>query len=128
MSDVENTEAVEVEQEEIEIPKSVKVGSREVTFVLPKSLSVRYDLIAFHSKNGQRALAAALGLCWGGLGKPKAKYEDSFNVGVYGGAVFDELIERGVSHAEIIQAGLFAFATICRALPQAQEVDRAEGN
>lgn len=124
MSDVEQ-EAVEAE---IEIPKSVRVGQREVILTLPKSMSVRYDVAAYYSVNSTRALAAALGLCWGALGKPKAKYEDSYSVGAYGGAVFDELLSKGVSAQEIAVAGSWAYVLIARSLPQANEVDRAEGN
>lgn len=121
-------ESVEVQEAEIEIPKTVKVGSREVVLTLPKSMSVRYDVAAYYNVNSTRALAAALGLCWGALGKPKAKYEDSYSVGAYGGAVFDELLARGVSAQEIALAGSWAYVLIARSLPQAKEVDRAEGN
>jgi len=126
MSDVEQ-EAVEAE---IEIPKSVKVGNREVVLTLPKSISVRYEIAGYYNTNSTRALAAALGLCWGAgvIGRPKAKYEDSFNVGVYGGQVFDELISKGVSAQEIALAGSWAYVLIARSIPQAKEVDRAEGN
>ena len=100
-------ESVEVQEAEIEIPKTVKVGSREVVLTLPKSMSVRYDVAAYYNVNSTRALAAALGLCWGAgvIGRPKAKYEDTFNVGVYGGQVFDELLSKGVSAQEIALAG-----------------------
>lgn len=121
----EENEAVEAE---IEIPKSVKVGARDVVLTLPKSMSVRYDIAAYYNTNSTRALAAALGLCWGALGKPKVKYEDSYSVGAYGGAVFDELLSRGVSAQEIALAGSWAYVLIARSLPQAGEVDRAEGN
>ena len=124
----EENEAVEPAEQEVEIPKSVKVGNREVVLTLPKSMSVRYDVAAYYNTNSTRALAAALGLCWGALGKPKAKYEDSYSVGQYGGAVFDELVAKGVSAQEIALAGSWAYVLIARSLPQAQEVDRAEGN
>lgn len=125
---VENEAVEPAEQEEIEIPKSVRVGQREVVLTLPKSMSVRYDVAAYYSTNAQRALAAALGLCWGGLGRPKAKYEATYSVGSYGGEVFDELLSRGVSAQEIALAGSWAYVLIARSLPQANEVDRAEGN
>lgn len=124
MSDVEN----EAAEAEIEIPKSVKVGNRDVILTLPKSMSVRYDVAAYYNVNSTRALAAALGLCWGVIGRPKAKYEDSYSVGQYGGQVFDELLSKGVSAQEIALAGSWAYVMIARSLPQAGEVDRAEGN
>lgn len=124
----EENEAVEPAEQEVEIPKSVRVGQREVILTLPKSMSVRYDVAAYYNTNSTRALAAALGLCWGVIGRPKAKYEDTFNVGVYGGAVFDELLSKGVSAQEIALAGSWAYVLIARSLPQAQEVDKAEGN
>ena len=127
MDDVQNDE-VEQEAAEIEIPKTVKVGNREVVITLPKSLSVRFDVVAFYAKNPQRACAAALALCWGGLGRPKSKYESSYSIGQFGGEVFDELQERGATPAEIITAGTWAYVAICRSLPRAEEVDRAEGN
>lgn len=125
MDDVQNDE---VESAEVELPKTVKVGAREVVITLPKSLSVRFDVAAFYSQNATRACAAALGLCWGGMGRPKSKYESSYNVGTFGGEVFDELVQRGVSPAEIAQAGTWCFVAICRSLPRADEVDKAEGN
>lgn len=121
-------EEIESAEAEIEIPKTVKVGTREIGLVLPKSLSVRFDVAAYYQTNSTRALAAALALCWGGMGRPKAKYESSYNVGQYGGEVFDELVGRGVSPAEIAAAGSWAYVLIARSLPQAGEVDRAEGN
>lgn len=121
-------EQIENSEAEVELPKTVKVGQREVTIALPKSLSVRYDVASFYSSNPTRACAAALGLCWGGLGRPKAKYESSYSVGQYGGEVLDELLSRGVPLHEIVAAGSVAFITICRSLPQAGEVDKAEGN
>lgn len=124
----EQQEVEAAEAAEIEIPKTVKVGAREVVITLPKSLSVRYDVASFYSSNPTRACAAALGLSWGGLGRPKAKYEASYNVGTYGGEVFDELLSRGVPAAEIITAGTWAYVAICRSLPKAEEVDKAEGN
>ena len=117
-----------VENGEVEPPKTGKVGSREVTLVHPKSLRLRFDVAAFYPQNPTRACAAALGLSWGGLGRPKAKYESSYSVGQYGGEVFDELVSRGVSPAEIAAAGSVAFITICRSRPRADEVDKAEGN
>ena len=126
MDDVQNE--VEPAEAEVEIPKAVKVGAREVVITLPKSLSVRFDVAAFYSSTPTRACAAALGLSWGGLGRPKAKYESTYSVGSYGGEVFDELVSRGVSPAEIAQAGTWCFVAICRSLPQAGEVDKAEGN
>ena len=125
MDNVQNEEA---EAAEVELPKTVKVGQREVTISLPKSLSVRFDVAAFYPSNPTRACAAALGLCWGGLGRPKAKYESTYSIGAYGGEVFDELVQRGVSPAEIVAAGSTAFVAICRSLPKADEVDKAEGN
>lgn len=130
MDEQQEVEAAEqeVDPRSIEIPKTVTVGNREVTLVLPKSLSVRYEIAGFYSTNANRARAAALGLCWGGLGRPKARYESSYSLGQYGGEVLDELLQRGIDPIELRTAGTWAIATIFASFPRPDEVDRAEGN
>ena len=124
MDDAQN----EAEAAKVQIPKTVQVGDREVTLTLPKSLSVRYEIAAFSMSNENRARFAALGQCWGGLGRPKARYETSYNVGQYGGEVLDELLQRGVNLHELRAAGAWALSKIYQSLPQPEEVDKAEGN
>jgi len=138
MIDNESAEAIEVE-----IPKFVTVGDKKVVLGLPKSMALRFEVASYYQKNELRTLAASLAFCWTGVGRPKAKFESSYNLGTYGGEVFDELIGRGVSPSEITNAGSWAFAKIVRSLPQVlekihdrngevvdqiDEVDRAEGN
>lgn len=80
------------------------------------SFSLQADLVpvgaqAMESGNlGQiaRLQAALVGLAWTGPGKPRAKY--SSDPLAYGGAVLDELVERGLPFGAITSAGTMLFA------------------
>lgn len=123
-----NDEQPTQELQDLEVPATVKVGAREFALALPKSLQLRYDLVQGFATNRERASFACLAACWSGLGRPKAKYEDSYNVLRWGGDVADELFERGVSREEIAIAASWAFVVIVRSLPDLQRLETAEKN
>lgn len=107
---------------------TVKVGAIMVPLTAPTSVSLRADVCVAANLNMQRAGGAALGLCWSGPGKPKAKlakYKHVLNE--YGGAVIDELAATGVPLVEIFAAGTTAIAMCSDGLVWSAEVDEAEG-
>ncbi len=112
----------------LEVPPTVKVGQREFALVLPKSLQLRYDLVEGFATNRERASFACLAACWSGMGRPKAKYEDSYNVLRWGGDVADELFERGVPRDEAAIAASWAFVKVGQSLPELQRLEAAEKN
>ena len=116
------------ELQDLEVPATVRVGQREFALALPKSLQLRYDLVTAFATNRERASFACLAACWSGMGRPKARYEDSYSVFKWGGDVADELFERGVSREEIAIAASWAFVVIVRSLPDLQRLEAAEKN
>jgi hypothetical protein len=88
---------------------TMTLGGREVPIKLPELESVRMDVHVelTATRNGHRVWAALVGLCWDGPRKPSADYARMrFDVLAYGGAVWDELIKRGVPADEVIAAGV----------------------
>lgn len=87
----------------------ITLKGTEVPITLPKLESIRLDIATelTASRNGHRVWAALVGLCWAGPRPPKAEYARMrFDVLAYGGAVWDDLRERGVDAGEIIDAGV----------------------
>lgn len=105
-----------------------------VTLTPVDSFAIQADIVpvgAVAAQEGNlgkaaRVQAALVGLAWTGPGKPRAKYGG--DPLAYGGAVLDELIERGVPFSDIASAGSVllllagsAFAKRSGVLVQAQE-------
>jgi hypothetical protein len=108
------------------IPRSATIGGGVVTLAPPKSYTARLDVVLASARNPHRGAAAALGLCWQSVGRPKAVY--AYEPLPYGGAVLDELTERGVKMVEIVAAGTIALALCSDGLISEDEVTTAAGN
>lgn len=110
--------------------KTVTLGGQSVQLQAPASIQTAYDVViaAGPKKNSQRAMNAALGLCWESDDKPSADFEESYNPLKYGGEVFDELVSRGLSPAEISAAASVAWDLVLDLIPDMEKVDAAEGN
>ena len=98
-----------------------------------KKLSVLQDIFSASLSNPARAMAASIGLCnYFGLGKLKANFfQMNCNVGAYGGAVMDELLELGWTPSEIMVVGSLIFADVQENLidlyPSQTQVDEEKG-
>jgi hypothetical protein len=104
-----------------------KVGGVEVELAAPASLAMRYDVVIASERNRQRAMAAALAVCWqSGGGRPTVKYD--YDVMRFGGLVIDELSKRGVPMRDILAAGGLAFGLCADGLFSEHEVAEAVGN
>ena len=107
---------------------TVTIGGQEVTLALPKSYAIRYEVFLASAGNQLRAWACALGLCWQGPTRPKARYEQTFSPLAYGGMVLDELVARGIPASEIAAAGVVAHNLLSSEfLPTEPEVKAVEG-
>ena len=94
---------------------------------LPRSFTLRQDLIVGSASNPRRAASAALGICWNGPNRPSAQYQRSgWDPMAYGGAVMDELVERGIPWEEIYQAGMMCLSAIVESHIGEPEVATAE--
>jgi hypothetical protein len=111
---------------------NVTVGGREVTLALPGSMAIRYDIVGAGSSNAQRALWAALGVCWTAgtsAGAPSARLSrHQYDPMAYGGAVFDELVSRGATPSQLLTAGRVAYDLLSANLVDESEVEEALGN
>ena len=106
---------------------TAKIGDLDVTLAAPASMAARYDVLLGSERNRQRAMAAALGLCWQrGDGRPKARY--AYDIMAYGGAVIDELGARGVKLRDVLSAGGVALELCAEGLFSESEVEEAVGN
>jgi hypothetical protein len=107
---------------------TVMLKGEEVQIALPSSFAVRWDIVGAAAGNPQRAAAAALGVCWTGPRRPKARLEAvQFRVLEYGGLIFDELIGRGCAAGEVWAAGSKAMGLISSTLATEPEVAATEG-
>lgn len=109
-------------------PLSVPVGEHTVPLITPASYTVRYEVWTSGVYSEVRAACAALGLCWGDRATaPKARYEATYSVYIYGGQVLDELVARGIPAREVLAAGGVAYRQICSEwAPTEQEIAAAE--
>ena len=118
---------------------TIKLGGEDLTIRMPRSYAVRTDVteaIALE-RNHARICGAIMGLCWDSqafalalnrrstadeitqsealalikrFGPPAAEYKaHEYDVMAYGGAVYDELRERGFTDADIQLAGFAAW-------------------
>ena len=107
----------------------IKLGGKPIKLEAPSSYAIRTEVWLLASENRTRGLAAALGVCWRGLGRPKVQYaECQYNPAVYGARVLDELVERGLPLADILRAGGEALRMMAAAMASAEDVSAAEGN
>ena len=109
-------------------PTTVSLAGVDVPLTRPTSASARWDVYSAATSNPNRAFAAALALCWTGAGKPRARLAaHRYDALAWGGAVLDELVDRGVPLPEVIGAGLVAWQLCGEGLITGAEVDEAEG-
>jgi len=106
----------------------IKIQGDAVDLKKPESISARWDVYSAATANANRAFAAALALCWDGPNPPRARLSaHRFDALAYGGAVIDELVDRGASVAEVVGAGLRAWQLCGEGLITSQEVEEVEG-
>lgn len=105
---------------------SVQVGKQTVQLLLPPSFALRYEIGLAGSTNWQRAIFAALGVCWSGPGAPKVKYAGSYDPLVYGGEVLDELVARGLRPKDAWDAAATAYRFLTDSVVGEAEVADAE--
>lgn len=106
---------------------TVTIGGAEVPLTLPTSFAVRSEITLATEANWQRAIFAALGACWRGPGRPKARYEASNAPLIYGAAVLDELIGRGLRLADLWAPATQAYKMVAASILTEEEVAAAEG-
>lgn len=107
---------------------TVTLAGVDVPLKAPASASARWDVYSAATSNPNRAFAAALALCWDGPNKPRTRLAaHRFDALSWGGAVLDELVERGVPLPEVIGAGLRAWQLCGEGLITGEEVKDAEG-
>ncbi len=105
------------------------LGGQKLKLQPGNSHMVRYEIGALGASSWPRATAAALAFCIRNplALRPKASLEACHhNVSVYGQRYFDQLIERGITPAEIVRAGADAYVLCVEGLPSNDEVDAAE--
>ena len=109
---------------------AIIIGTRPVELRAPESYSVALDVVAAAARNPTRAMAAALGVCWTGPGRPGGMYERSgYDVMLYGGRVRDALMRmEGVTDDQVAEATVAAFELCTGVLAGPDEVKAAEGN
>lgn len=72
----------------------------EAKLAAPSSPGLRASALMLAESNPIAFAGAALGLCWGGPGRPKARIMPA-DMGTYGIKVYDEIVSRdGVTLAE----------------------------
>lgn len=105
---------------------TVRLGERDILLAPPASYAMRYDVVLAETRNRQRALCAALGACWQSTGAPGGRYD--YDVMRFGGAVFDDLIGRGLRARDVYAAGARAMLLMQDGLFAEAEVAEAAGN
>lgn len=94
---------------------------------IPGSMAIRMDVVMLFESNQHRALAAALGVCWRGEGRPSTPWKAT-DPAEYGGRIIDELAARGVGYNDIMAGGVKAYTLIAKSLVDGEAVDEALGN
>jgi hypothetical protein len=106
---------------------TVTIGGNTWAPKLPRSFTLRQDLIIAIGNNPRRAAAAALGLCWAGPNAPGAQYNRAnWDALQYGGQVMDELVERGIDWGEVYAAGMVCLSKLVDIHVSEAEVKDAE--
>ena len=106
------------------------IGPHDLELVVPASYTVRVEVVTLSIDSMVRAKGAALGYCWGvhhrgllqGIPTPRQCRDVA---SVYGQAVVDGLIGKGVPLAEIMRAGGQALELLSSGLVAEQEVEAA---
>ncbi len=106
---------------------TVTVGKHTVVLRPPKSQAIRWEILMLASKAKPRACAAALAACWRSPDRPSPSYtQHRYDCGSFGGAVLDELLERGVPFSKVVEAGMVALDVIADGLVSAEAIEDAE--
>lgn len=92
---------------------TVTLGTSTIQLRRPASATQRYEIWLASVVSPDRAFAAALGSCLPAQGKGAPlelvhRYEMTYSPLAYGGQVLDELLDKGLSRAEIRTAGIIA--------------------
>lgn len=110
----------------------------EAALTAPGSYSAALDVMVAAKDNPRRGLAAALGLCWPVFNRKQRRRmgEDhpwaplthslashNFNALAFGGAVLDEITERGCTLEEFSIAGAIALDMLTDLLPESDDED-----
>jgi hypothetical protein len=106
-----------------ELPTTVVVREKTITFVVPASWAVRYSIFECSQDQPLYASAAAIGVCCPEVGRRKPY---NGKPGAYGAALFDYLIESGWSYRQINDVGAIALAHIVRSLPEWKRVQKTQ--
>ena len=96
----------------------------------PGSHAVRVEVLLLCEDSTVRSCGAALGVCWVGKRRPRTSFAAcKENTRIYGGKVFDELIDRGWTEADIFTIGLQALEVLSgqKAEATVQEIADAAG-
>lgn len=108
--------------------RKVSLKGVEVTLRVPEDVALRTEIWLAASDSPLRANSAALAACWSSKHKPKVSYKACrYNPLVFGGQVYNWLIEQEIEQGEIIAAGAEAMDLIWESLPREEEVDEAAG-
>ena len=103
---------------------------RRYKFKVPRRASICQDIYSAATTNPNRALAAAVGLSMLN-NRPQANYQRlGCSTVVYGGAVLDEMVERGWNPTDVLIVGQELFKDVQKHLisffPSSKEVDESE--
>ena len=74
--------------------------SKEIKLTAPSSMAVRVQIAELLSGSPSIAGAAALGVCWRGAGAPGVRWKTG-KAADYGTAVFDKLLDSGMSWSRL---------------------------
>ena len=107
----------------------VTLRGQEVLLTRPRSYAIRSEIVGFAGLNPTRAYMAALAVCLPHLRRPKVTLERCrYDVGLFGGAVLDELMEDGHTMAELVDASHEAYQLLRSGLVTEAALKEAEGN
>lgn len=116
-------------------PDVVIINGNRLELVVPRSFTLCGEVLRAAVQQQERGFAAALFVCCPRIGRRLAKnrqpltYEGcGYDPLRLGGEVIDRMHEQGVSHAEVLVAGIKAFNLIADAHLSEEDVKAAEGN
>ncbi len=103
-------------------------GEHQIRLSPPASAAQRFSIAQLADSNQVYALCAALGACWRGPGRPKAKIGTyKYDFAKYGQAVFDELDARGCTPEHWVDAASAAFLACLGGMIDVEEVEALAG-
>lgn len=112
-----------------ETTATVELGAQQVTLQRPEDLLERMEIWEVAATSRMRGRGAALGRCWTGLRRPRARLEEhAGDMSAYGAAVIRELLEQGVPRIQLLHAGNAALGLCVRGLFTVEDLERATGN